>query len=205
MADDAVGLLDHLGVETAHIVGASLGGMVAQLMALRHPDRVASLASMMSTTGQRGKGRTSPALLRHLFTRRPRTEAEAIERRVRIYETAGSTGFEQDLDEVRRATTEAFRRDPDSRDGRKRQHKAVRNAPDRTAELAQLSVPTVVVHGDADRMCHHSGGRATAAAIPGARLELIEGLGHDFPPDAWPRIVAAVTHNALTTEPLKGR
>lgn len=201
MADDAVGLLDHLGVATAHVVGASLGGMVAQLIAIRHPNRVASLASMMSTTGQRGKGRTSPVLLRHLFARRPRTEEEAVERRVRIFEAVGSTGLDQDLDEVRRATRAAFRRDPDARDGRTRQHRAVSTASDRTSALAGLTVPTVVIHGTADRMCHPSGGRATAAAIPGARLELVEGMGHDLPPAAWPRVITALTHNARTADP----
>ena len=199
MADDAVGLLDHLGVPTAHLVGASLGGMVAQLAAIRYQDRVASLASMMSTTGQRGKGRTSPVLLRHLFTRRPRTEEEAVERRVRIFQAVGSTGLDQDLDEVGRATSEAFRRDPDARAGRKRQHRAVRTAPDRTSALERLKVPTVVIHGTTDRMCHPSGGLATAAAIPGAQLELIDGMGHDLPPAAWPRIITAITRNARTT------
>jgi pimeloyl-ACP methyl ester carboxylesterase/GNAT superfamily N-acetyltransferase len=201
MADDAVGLLDQLGVATAHVVGASLGGMVAQLIAIRHPDRVASLASMMSTTGQRGKGRTSPALLRHLLARRPSTEAQAVERRVRIFEAVGSTGFDQDLDELRRATKVAFHRDPDARDGRTRQHRAVRTAFDRTPALAGLSVPTVVIHGTADRMCHPSGGFATAAAIPGARLVLVEGMGHDLPPAVWPRIITALTRNARTATP----
>ncbi|MCK9824450.1 alpha/beta fold hydrolase [Nocardioides cavernae] len=204
MADDAVGLLDHLGVATAHVVGASLGAMVAQLMAIRHPDRVASLASLMSTSGQRGKGRTSPLIFRHLLARRPRTEEEAVERRVRIFRAVGSTGLAQDLDELRRATVEAFRRDPDARDGRRRQHRAVRTASDRTRALARLDVPTVVIHGSADPMCHPSGGRATAAAIPGARLEIIEGMGHDLPPAAWPRIITALAHNARTADPQPG-
>jgi pimeloyl-ACP methyl ester carboxylesterase/GNAT superfamily N-acetyltransferase len=201
MADDAVGLLDHLGVMSAHVVGASLGGMVAQLMAIRHPGRVASLASLMSTTGHRGKGRTSPALFRHFLASRPRTEEQAVDRRVRVFRAVGSTGFEQDLDELRRVTVEAFRRDPDPRDGRRRQYRAVRTASDRTLALARLAVPTVVIHGSADRMCHPSGGRATAAAIPGARLELVDGMGHDLPPAAWPRIVVALTRNARRAVP----
>ena len=201
MADDAAGLLDALGVGAAHVVGASLGGMIAQLMAIRHPERVLSLASLMSTTGQRGKGGTSPRVYRHLVGRRPRTQEEAVERRVRVFATVGSTGFDQDPAELRRVTALAFSRDPDSRAGRRRQHRAVRAAGDRTAALRGLSVPTVVVHGTVDRMCHPSGGEATAEAIPGARLELIEGMGHDLPPGAWPHLIRTIVDNARRSRP----
>jgi pimeloyl-ACP methyl ester carboxylesterase len=200
MADDAVGLLDALGVDSAHVVGASLGGMIAQTMAIRHPARVRSLASLMSTTGRRGKGRTSLRVFRHAFGRRPRTQDEAVERRVRVFAAIGSPGFEQDLDELRRVNALAFRRDPDARDGRRRQHRAVRAAGDRTEALGRLAVPTVVVHGTADRMCDPSGGRATAEAIPGARLELVAGMGHDLPRGAWPRLVRAIADNARRAE-----
>jgi pimeloyl-ACP methyl ester carboxylesterase len=200
MADDAVGLLDVLGVGSAHVVGASLGGMIAQTIAIRHPGRVRSLASLMSTTGRRGEGRTSLRLLPHLLIRRPRTEADAIERRVRVFATVGSTGFAQDLDELRRISALAFRRDPDARAGRRRQHRAVRAARDRTEALRRLRVPTVVVHGTEDGMCHWSGGQATAQAVPGARLELVHGMGHDLPPGAWPRLVRAITENARRAE-----
>src|SRR3954469_5585307 len=115
MADDAVGLLDALGVDSAHVVGASLGGMIAQTIAIRHPGRVRSLASLMSTTGRRGVGRTSPRVFRHLLARAPRTEQEAIERRVRVFATVGSTGFEQDLEELGRVTVRAMQRDPHAR------------------------------------------------------------------------------------------
>jgi pimeloyl-ACP methyl ester carboxylesterase len=196
IADDVVGLLDALRIDSAHVVGASLGGMLAQLVAIRHPSRVCSLASLMSTTGQRGKGKTALRVYRHMFSRRPRTEDEAIERRVRIFQDLGSTGFQQDTDEIRRATALAFERDPDARGGRRRQHRAVRTASDRTAELRQISAPTLVIHGTVDPICHPSGGQATAQAIPGARLELIDGLGHDFPPGAWPRIIGAIADNA---------
>jgi pimeloyl-ACP methyl ester carboxylesterase len=201
MAGDAVGLLDALGVDSAHVVGASLGGMIAQTMAIRHPDRVRSLASLMSTTGRRGRGRTSLRVVRHVLGRRPRTVEEAIERRVRVFATVGSRGLPQDVDELRRVSALAYRRDPDSAGGRRRQHRAVRAAGDRTAQLSRLTVPTVVVHGTHDRMCAPSGGRATAAAIPGARLELIAGMGHDLPPDAWPRLVRAIVANARRAGP----
>ena len=200
MADDAVGLLDALEVESAHVVGASLGGMIGQTMAIRHPGRVRSLASLMSTTGRRGKGRTSLRVFRHALTRGPRTEEEAVERRVRVFTSIGSTGFAQDVDELRRATALAFQRDPDSRDGRRRQHRAVRRARDRTEALGRVSVPTVVIHGTVDPMCHPSGGRATAEAIPGARLLLIPGMGHDLPPGAWPLLLSALTDNARRAE-----
>ena len=196
MAGDAAGLLDALGVASAHVVGASLGGMIAQTMAIRHPDRVRSLASLMSTTGRRGVGRTSPRVLRHALARPPRTEEQAIERRVRVFATIGSTGFQQDLDELRRVTALARRRDPAARDGRRRQQRAVRAAHDRTEPLGRLTVPTVVLHGTDDRMCHPSGGRATAEAVPGATLELIAGMGHDLPPGAWPRLTRAIVSNA---------
>jgi pimeloyl-ACP methyl ester carboxylesterase len=195
MAADVIGLIDALGIERAHVVGASMGGMIAQVMAALHPSRVLSLASLMSTTGRRGKGRTSPRLIRHLFSRGARTEQQAIERRVRLFETIGSSGFEQDVNEIRRATALSLLRDPDHRGGRRRQYKAVRAAGDRTGQLAQITAPTVVIHGTADRMCHYSGGEATAAAISGAQLLLIPGMGHDFPPGAWPMIIDAITEN----------
>jgi pimeloyl-ACP methyl ester carboxylesterase len=196
MAGDAVGLLDALRIDSAHVVGASLGAMVAQLMAIRHPSRVRSLASLMSTTGQRGKGKTALRIYRHMFSRRPRTEKQAIERRVRVFLDVGSTGFAQDADEIRRANALAFHRDLDARGGRRRQHRAVRTAGDRTALLRQVSAPTLVIHGTVDPICHSSGGEATAQAIPGARLELIDGMGHDFPPGVWPRIIGAIADNA---------
>ncbi len=200
MADDTVGLLDALAVDSAHVVGASLGGMIAQVTAIRHPARVRSLASLMSTTGRRGRGRTSPIVLRHLLARPPRTQEQAIERRVRVFSAVGSRGFSQDLDELRRVTALAMARDPDARAGRRRQHRAVRDAGDRTAALGRVAVPTVVIHGTADRMCAPSGGRATAAAVPGARLVLVDGLGHDLPPGAWPRLVEAIADNARRGE-----
>src|SRR3954451_15728579 len=139
MADDAVGLLDALGVDSAHVVGASLGGMIAQAMAIRYPGRLRSLASLMSTTGRRGAGRTSVRVFRYALARPPRTEQDAIERRVRVFAAIGSTGFAQDLEELRRVSALAFARDPDAREGRRRQHRAVRAARDRTEALGRLT------------------------------------------------------------------
>ncbi|MBE2317829.1 alpha/beta fold hydrolase [Solirubrobacter sp. CPCC 204708] len=192
MADDAVGLLDALGVSAAHVAGASLGAMIAQVVAVRHPSRVLSLASLMSTTGARGVGRTSP----RVFLAALRRSRDAGERRVRMFSVIGSTRFEQDVDWIRRVSRVAAARDPQGRAGRRRQHRAVRRAGDRTGSLRAISCPTVVIHGSADVMCAPSGGRATADAIPGARFELIDGLGHDLPPGAWPRIIEAIVANA---------
>ncbi len=196
MADDAAGLLDALGNPVAHVVGASLGGMIAQTLAIRHPHRVLSLASLMSTTGRRGVGRTSWRVYRHMLGRRPRTEQEAVERRVRVFATVGSPGDAHDREDLRRVTALAFRRDPDARPGRRRQHRAVRSAGDRTDALRRLELPTTVIHGTQDLMCDPSGGEATADAIPRAHLELIPGMGHDLPRWAWPRIAAAIVDNA---------
>jgi pimeloyl-ACP methyl ester carboxylesterase len=196
LADDAVGLLDALRIDSAHVVGASLGGMVAQLMAIQHPSRVRSLASLMSTSGRRGKGKKALRVYRHMLSRRPRNQEEAIERRVRVFLDVGSTGFAQDAAEIRRATALAFHRDPDARAGRRRQYRAVRTAGDRSTLLRQITCPTLVIHGTVDPMCHPSGGEATAQAIPGARLELIDGMGHDLPPGAWPSIIGAIADNA---------
>jgi pimeloyl-ACP methyl ester carboxylesterase len=199
MAADSIGLLNALGIPSAHVVGASMGGMIAQTIAIRYPDRVLSLGSLMSTTGRRGVGRTSPRVFRYALGRRPRTAQEAVERRVRVFAAIGSPGFDRDLDELRAVTALAFERDPDARDGRRRQHRAVRASADRTQALGRLTVPTVVIHGTHDLMCHPSGGQATADAVPGASLQLIRGMGHDLPPDAWPRILESITQNAART------
>src|SRR3954471_14192713 len=132
MAEDTVGLLDALAVDSAHVVGASLGGMIAPTIAIRHPGRLQSLASLMSTTGRRGVGRTSVRVFRHMLAPPPRTERYAIARGVRVCAKVGSPGFGQDLDELRRVTAHAYRRDPEARDGRRRQHRAFRAAGDRT-------------------------------------------------------------------------
>jgi pimeloyl-ACP methyl ester carboxylesterase len=192
MADDACLLLDALDVSAAHVVGASLGGMIGQVMAVRHPARVLSLASLMSTTGARGVGRTSP----RVFLVALRRSGDVAERRVRLFQTIGSTGFEQDEAWIRSVSRVAFERDPDGRAGRRRHHRALRRAGDRTASLRSVVAPTIVIHGSADLMCAPSGGRATADAIPGARFELIDGLGHDLPPGAWPRLIHAIVENA---------
>ena len=195
MADDAVGLLDQLAIDSAHVVGASMGGMIAQVVALRHPDRVLSLTSIMSNTGARRSGQ--PALrLYPLFVRRaPHDRDGFVEHVVRMFKAIGSPAFPLDEDAVRDGAARAYDRGL-SAAGAGRQLAAVLAAQDRTLALRRLRVPTLVIHGTADRLVAPSGGRRTARAIPGARLLMIEGMGHDLPREAWPRLVDAIAENA---------
>ncbi|MBS1857691.1 MAG: alpha/beta hydrolase [Acidobacteria bacterium] len=181
MARDAVGLLDVLGLEKAHVVGASMGGAIAQTMAIEHPARVSSLTSMMSTTGNIKVGQASPDVLRDLFGGpRAVTRDEVIRQMLRASRLVGSPGYPADPGEVAARAGRAYDRAHDPA-GAARQAIASVASGDRTERLRRLSVPTLVIHGVADRMCHVSGGRATAEAIPGAELHLIEGMGHDLP------------------------
>jgi len=195
MAADGMGLLDHLGIERAHVAGASMGGMIAQTMAVRYPDRVLSLASIMSNTGHRWKG--TPGLRVYpIFLRRPSPDREgAVESTVSVFKLIGSPGFPFDEEETRKGAELSYERGYNPA-GTGRQLAAILAAGDRTAELRGISAPTVVIHGTRDRMVRPSGGRATAAAIPGARLVTIRGMGHDLPRGAWDRMVDAIVANA---------
>jgi len=182
MAADTVGLLDFLGIDTAHVVGASMGGQIAQTMAIEHPSRVRSLTSMMSTTGDMTVGQVSPDVLREVFSGpRAVTRDEVIQQMLRASRAVGSPGYPTDEMEIAARAGRAYDRCYDPV-GTARQAIATVASGDRTARLRQLKVPTLVIHGLADRMCDVSGGRATAAAIPGAELVLIEGMGHDLAP-----------------------
>jgi len=195
MADDGIGVLDHLGIERAHVVGASMGGMIAQTMAARLPERVLSLASMMANTGHRWKG--MPGLRVYpIFLRRPAGNREgAIEATVSTFRLIGSPDFPFDEDELRHTARLSYERGYDPA-GTGRQLAAILAAGDRTRQLRTITAPTVVIHGTRDRLVRPSGGRATAAAIPGARLVTVEGMGHDLPRAVWDRIVDAVAANA---------
>jgi pimeloyl-ACP methyl ester carboxylesterase len=195
MADDAVGLLDHLGAGPAHLVGASMGGMIAQTIAIRHPDRVASLTSIMSTTGARNVGQPALRLYPILLRRAPREREAYIEFVSRMATAIGSPGFPHDDDEVRAVAARAHDRGIHPA-GTGRQLAAVIAASDRTPDLRRLDVPALVIHGLADRLVRPTGGRATAAAIPGARLEEIRGMGHDLPQAVWPQVVDGIARLA---------
>ena len=186
MAADTAGLLDVLGLGSAHIVGASLGGMIAQTMAIECPARVRSLTSIMSTTGALGVGLPDLPAIAGLGAP-PANRAGFIDWRVRALRVTGSPGFEFDEAAAAELAGRAYDRDHD-RLAMLRQSVAVLAAGDRTARLRSLRVPALVLHGDDDRMCHVSGGRATAAAIPGAELVIFEGMGHSLPQQLWPKI-----------------
>jgi len=191
MAADAVGLLDHLGIRKAHVAGASMGGMIAQTVAIAHPERVASLTSIMSSTGGRDVGQPALRLYPSLLRRAPRDRAAYAEFVVRMSREIGSPGFRADEAEVRAMAVRAHERGIHP-SGTGRQLAAIMAAPDRTADLRRLELPALVIHGLSDRLVRPTGGRATAAAIPGARLEEIRGMGHDLPRPLWPRLADAI-------------
>jgi pimeloyl-ACP methyl ester carboxylesterase len=195
LARDAFALLDHLGIDSAHLVGVSMGGMIVQTMAIEAPTRVRSLTSIMSTTGKRTVGwqhpRLFPVLLKPV---RPGKEAYA-DGSVEMWHLIGSPGYPRPEEETRRVAEETFDRGL-SASGTLRQMMAILTQPNRTERLHAVRVPTLVVHGLADRMVHVSGGRATAAAIPGAELLLVEGMGHDLPPELFATFVDAIDRTA---------
>ena len=195
MAADAVGLLGALELPSAHVVGASLGGMVAQTMAARSPESVRTLTSIMSTTGHRLKGQPAPSRYRYLLRPAPRERAAYVDYTELLWRAIGSPGFEVDPAAVRERAGVAFDRARNPA-GTGRQMAAVLKSGDRTRELRAVTAPTLVIHGSEDTLVRPSGGRATAAAIRGAELMLIEGMGHDLPPQIWQRIVDAVAERA---------
>ena len=195
MAADGIGLLDHLDIERAHVVGVSMGGMIAQTMAARHPERVVSLASIMSNTGARWSGQPSPRMYPLLLRKPPRDREGYVRHAIELFTKIGSTGFPPDEAELRRIAERSFDRGLNPA-GSTRQLAAIIASGDRTPLLRYITVPTVVIHGTKDRLVPTSGGRATAKAIPGARLVLIDGMGHDLPRAAWPQMLDAIVENA---------
>lgn len=194
MADDGMALLGALGIERAHIVGASMGGMIVQAMAIRHPERVLSMCSIMSTTGSREVGQPDPEAVGVLLAGAPASREEAIEAGVQAAKILGSPGFPFDADKVRERSAASYDR-MNYPQGMMRQIVAILGAEDRTPALRRLKVPTLVIHGEDDKLVTPSGGRATAEAVPGAELLMIPGAGHDLPEGAWPTIVEAIVAN----------
>jgi pimeloyl-ACP methyl ester carboxylesterase len=186
MAADAVALLDHLGIERAHVVGASMGGMIAQTIAIDHPDRVLSLTSIMSNTGDRRHGKISMALMRKLPRLVNRRAASAIDNGVAIARLVSGPHF--DPARARRLITAAVERSYDPA-GPARQTMAVAASPDRTEALRGVVAPTLVIHGLVDPLVRPSGGIATAKAVPGARLVMYPDMGHDLPRPRWDDII----------------
>ncbi len=193
MASDAAALLDHLGIDRAHIVGSSMGGMIAQRFALDLADRTLSLASIMSTTGDRAVGAPTSAAMEVLMTAPPTSRDGYIESTVAGRSVIGTQP--PDLARTRRIAAQMYDRGYHP-EGTARHIAAIAVAGDRTQELRRLDVPVVVIHGSADPLISVSGGEATAAAIPGAELVVIEGMGHDLPPQHHHEIADAIVANA---------
>jgi pimeloyl-ACP methyl ester carboxylesterase len=190
MAADSVRVLDALGVRQAHVIGASMGGMIAQTVAIEHPDRVLSLTSIMSTTGAAAVGQPKPEVMGVLMTPPATTREDALVRGVETSRAIGSPGL-VDEEKARRRAGAAWDRDDDPR-GVGHQLLAIVASPDRTEALGRVAVPTLVVHGDVDPLVTLSGGEATAAAVPAARLVVLPGVGHDIPEVHWDRVVGEV-------------
>lgn len=185
MAADTTGLMDHLGIESAHVVGASMGGMIAQTLAIEHAERVRSLVSIMSTTGSRRVGAPTLKAYGAIFAKPPHGRDAYIERVLRTFKVIGSPAFPTDEPRLREVAGAMYDRSHNPK-GILRQIHAISASGDRTKALRKLRVPTTVIHGSRDPLVRPSGGRATAQAIPNARLRMVEGMGHDLPRELWP-------------------
>ena len=198
LAADAAGLLDHLGIGSAHVVGASMGGMIAQELTASRPEMVRSLCSIMSNTGHRRHGRTSarllPALVRQIRANPPTTRDEAIAASVEAFRVIAGRDF--DADEMRLMAQAHVERGAVTSVSRDRQLNAINASPDRTARLRTITAPTLVIHGLRDRLVLPSGGVATARAVPGSRLLMFPEMGHDLPRGRRAEMAEAITQNA---------
>ncbi|WP_372670078.1 alpha/beta fold hydrolase [Amycolatopsis kentuckyensis] len=195
MAADTAGLLDALGIPAAHVAGASMGGMIAQTLAIRHPARVLSLTSIMSSTGGRLVGRPSGKAMSMLLSAPPRNRADYVEMLVRTFRLIGSPGYPFDEARMRDRAERTFDRGVHP-GGTLRQLAAIMAERDRAPRLRKVRTPALVIHGARDPLVHVSGGRATARAIPGADLDVVPGMGHDLPRAVWPRIVRGIARIA---------
>jgi pimeloyl-ACP methyl ester carboxylesterase len=200
MAGDSIGVLDHLGIEQAHIVGASMGGMIAQTIAIRYPARALSLVSIFSNTGGFFTGQPALTMYAVLLRPAPRERERFINHAVTMFEKIGGKGYEPGIEDLTAIATRSYDRGGDPA-GPSRQLAAIVADRDRTPQLRRLNLPATVIHGTDDKLVRPSGGRATARAIPGARLVEIEGMGHGLPRGAWPVILDAIEDTARRAEP----
>jgi pimeloyl-ACP methyl ester carboxylesterase len=199
MAQDTVGLLDALGLERVHVAGASMGGMIAQVLATDHPRRIHSLTSIMSNTGSRWNGQPALKTYPFLLKRAPRDLDGYLAQQRAIHAAIGSPGAPPDDPIFIESARRAYERNPDPT-GTGRQLAAVLASGDRTRALRTISAPTLVIHGAADRMIALSGGRATARAIPGAELHVVPGMGHDLPRENWDEVLGALAGHVRSVE-----
>lgn len=195
LADDAFGLLDHLGIERAHILGMSMGGMIVQTMALAHPNRVLSLTSMMSSTGNRKVGRQDPRVIPAMLRSAGSTRESYVKATLETGKLIGSPAYPRDEERERVRAIETYDRGW-SATGVGRQMLAVLTQPDRTRDLMTLDIPATVIHGLRDRLVNPSGGRATANAIRGSELIEINGMGHDLPAQLNTIFIDAIVRTA---------
>jgi pimeloyl-ACP methyl ester carboxylesterase len=202
MARDVTGLLDGLGIDRAHVVGVSMGGMIAQHLAIEHPTRIASLTSIMSTTG--GRYVPKPRAVRGLLTPMGKTVEEVETRFLAMWKVIGSPAYPPDEARLRGVAREAFARGISPR-GFLRQLAAIMASGDRTKRLAGVRAPTVVLHGHEDPLVPRAAGRATARAIPGARFIEFPGMGHDLPAALFPRFVEEIAAVAARAAPAPAR
>ena len=199
LARDAAGLIEALDLRSVHVVGASMGGMVAQMLAVEHPELVRSLTSIMSNTGHRFSGQPSLSIYRYLLRRAPEERDAFVEHMMGLFEAIGSRELGRDFERLRATAELTFERGLNPA-GTGRQLGAIISSGDRTKALGQIDVPTLVIHGTKDPMVAPSGGRATARAIRGSRLLMVDGMGHDLPDEAWPQLVQAIAGHARAAE-----
>jgi pimeloyl-ACP methyl ester carboxylesterase len=198
MADDAAGLLAHLAIDRAHVVGISMGGMIGQSLAIRHPGKVASLTSIMSNTGDRKNGRIHRSLLRKMPKLMKRDPDDPTANGLEVFRLISGPHFDPVV--ARQMVEESFARSDDA-DGAARQTVAIAASPDRTWDLRRVQAPTLVVHGLLDRLVTPSGGMATARAILGSRLVMYPDMGHDLPKPRWDELFDEIVANARRAGP----
>jgi pimeloyl-ACP methyl ester carboxylesterase len=198
LADDAVGLLSAINIDKAHICGASMGGMIAQVIAYRHPSRVLSLASIMSSTGNPDLPRPKPEAMQILIKPLPIGREAIIEDGINRMRIVHGTSIPFNEDRARKLVIASYDRS-NYRPGYSRQLAAIIVSGNRKEDLQSITIPTIVIHGDVDPLIPYEGGKDTAEAIPGSELLIIEGMGHSLPPEVWPLVINAITENASKT------
>jgi pimeloyl-ACP methyl ester carboxylesterase len=203
LARDAAGLIEGLDLHSAHVVGASMGGMVAQTLAVEHPDRVRSLTSIMSNTGHRFSGQPALSVYPVLLRRAPAEREAFMDHMMGVFDAIGSKRLGRDFERLRATAELSYERGVNPA-GTARQLGAIVASGDRTAALSRIDAPTLVIHGTRDPMVRPSGGRATARAIRGARLLMIKDMGHDLPDQAWPQLIDAIAGHARAAEQTPG-